>query len=71
MFCALVYVVANPRVQFEKSLPEETDLRLVESVERNTKRYIDVFSQAVDAVMPKETKEITYASSRRYVDATN
>ncbi|EAU34895.1 DNA replication licensing factor mcm7 [Aspergillus terreus NIH2624] len=27
---------------------------------RNTKRYIDVFSQAVDAVMPKETKELTF-----------
>lgn len=46
-------------LQYEKSLPEEVDLKLVESVQRNTKRYIDVFSQAVDAVMPKETKELT------------
>lgn len=47
-------------MQFEKSLPEETDLKLVESVQRNTYRYIDVLSQAVDAIMPKETKEMTY-----------
>lgn len=50
-------------VQFEKSLPEDTNLRLVESVQKNTKRYIDVFSQAVDAVMPRETKEMTYAAA--------
>lgn len=48
------------RIQFEKSLPEETDLKLVESVQKNTYRYIDVLSRAVDEVMPKETKEITY-----------
>lgn len=47
-------------VQFEKSLPEEPKLKLVDTVQRNTYRYIDIFSQAVDAVMPKETKEITY-----------
>lgn len=47
--------------QFEKALPDEQqDLKLVESIQRNAKRYIDVFSQAVDAVMPKETKDITY-----------
>jgi DNA replication licensing factor MCM7 len=32
-------------------------------VQKNTKRYVDVVSQAVDAVMPKETKEITYATA--------
>ena len=47
-------------VQFEKSLPEEPQLRLVESVQKNTYRYLDVCAQAVDAVMPKETKEVTY-----------
>ncbi|KAJ5368509.1 DNA replication licensing factor MCM7 [Penicillium cataractarum] len=46
---------------FENALPEEQqNLKLVESIQKNTKRYIDVFSQAVDAVMPKETKEITF-----------
>lgn len=46
--------------QFEKALPEEQqNLKLVESIQKNTKRYIDVVSQAVDAVMPKETKDVT------------
>ncbi|KAJ5666199.1 DNA replication licensing factor MCM7 [Penicillium maclennaniae] len=43
---------------FERALPEEQqNLNLVGSIQKNTKRYIDVFSQAVDAVMPKETKD--------------
>lgn len=47
-------------LQFEKALPEEQqNLKLVDSIQKNTKRYIDVFSQAVDAVMPKETKDVT------------
>lgn len=37
-------------------------MKLVESIEKNTKRYIDVFSQAVDAVLPKETKDVTYVT---------
>ncbi|KAJ5725599.1 DNA replication licensing factor MCM7 [Penicillium malachiteum] len=46
---------------FEKALPEEQqDMKLVESIQKNTKRYIDVFSQAVDAIMPKETKDVTF-----------
>ncbi|KAJ5569769.1 DNA replication licensing factor MCM7 [Penicillium hispanicum] len=46
---------------FEKALPEEQqNLKLVESIQRNAKRYIDVFSQAVDAIMPKETKDVTF-----------
>lgn len=34
--------------------------RLVDSIERNAKHYIDILSQAVDKVMPKETKELTF-----------
>ncbi|KKK12390.1 hypothetical protein P175DRAFT_0505311 [Aspergillus ochraceoroseus IBT 24754] len=45
---------------YEKSLPEDSELKLVQSVQKNTKRYIEVFSQAADAIMPKETKEITF-----------
>ncbi|OJJ46640.1 hypothetical protein ASPZODRAFT_66081 [Penicilliopsis zonata CBS 506.65] len=45
---------------FEKSLPEDSELKLVESIQKNTRRYLDVFSDAVDRVMPKETKEITF-----------
>jgi DNA replication licensing factor MCM7 len=36
---------------------------LVESIEKNTKRYIDVISQAVDNIMPKETKDVTYVEA--------
>ncbi|KAJ5814325.1 DNA replication licensing factor MCM7 [Penicillium pulvis] len=46
---------------FEKSFPEDQQtLKLVESVQKNTKRYIDVFSQAVDAMMPAGTKDISF-----------
>ncbi|KAJ5604775.1 hypothetical protein N7510_009929 [Penicillium lagena] len=46
---------------FEKALPDEQqDLKLVDSIQKNTKRYIDVLSQAVDEVMPKETKDVTF-----------
>lgn len=34
-------------------------LRLVESVERNAKHYIELLSLAVDKVIPRETREIT------------
>jgi len=37
-------------------------LKLVESIQKNTKRYIDVFSQAVDAMMPAVTKDISYVA---------
>ena len=46
-------------MQYEKSFGENMGLRLVDSIERNAKHYIDILSQAVDKVMPKETKEIT------------
>ena len=44
---------------YEKSLGDEIDLKLVESIERNARRYIDILSEAVDKVMPKETREIS------------
>ncbi|CBF70403.1 hypothetical protein AN5992.2 [Aspergillus nidulans FGSC A4] len=55
-----VLVELDDLVNYERSLPEEVDLKLAQSVQRNTKRYIEVMSQAVDAVMPKETKEISF-----------
>ncbi|TPR09892.1 hypothetical protein CAN33_0053740 [Aspergillus niger] len=45
---------------YEKGLSEDEDLRLVDSVQKNTYHYIDLFSRAVDALMPKESKEITF-----------
>ena len=48
-------------LQYEKAIGEDQNLKLVESITNNTKHYIDIFSDAVDKVMPKESKEITYA----------
>ena len=46
--------------QYEKSLDEmDGGLKLVESIEKNAKHYIDILSQAVDKVMPKETRQIS------------
>lgn len=38
---------------------DEQNLKLVESITNNTLHYTDIFSEAVDRVMPKESKEIT------------
>ncbi|KAI9870686.1 MAG: Mcm2-7 hexameric complex component, partial [Pleopsidium flavum] len=45
---------------YEKGLGDDIGLRLVESIERNAKHYIDILSQAVDKVMPKETREVSF-----------
>lgn len=37
----------------------DPSLKLVESIERNAKHYIDILSQAVDKAMPRETQEIS------------
>jgi len=51
---------ANPRpLQYERSLGDEHNLKLVESITNNTKHYVDIFSEAVDKVMPKESREIS------------
>ncbi|KAL4927634.1 DNA replication licensing factor MCM7 [Aspergillus undulatus] len=55
-----VLIELDDIVTYEKSLPEEVDLKLAQSVQKNTKRYVEILSRAVDAVMPKETKEITF-----------
>ncbi|OOF96527.1 hypothetical protein ASPCADRAFT_206703 [Aspergillus carbonarius ITEM 5010] len=46
---------------YEKGLSDDDqDLRLVENVQKNTYHYIDLFSRAVDDLMPKESKDITF-----------
>ncbi|KAI9796313.1 MAG: Mcm2-7 hexameric complex component [Piccolia ochrophora] len=46
---------------YEKAVPSQDDpLNLVSSIERNTKHYIDVFSQAVDRVMPKPSRDVSF-----------
>ncbi|KIW26387.1 uncharacterized protein PV07_09486 [Cladophialophora immunda] len=46
--------------EFEESLGDDMNLRLVESVTNNTKHYVDLFSDAVDKIMPKASKEISF-----------
>lgn len=43
--------------QYEKSLGDEADFKLVSSIEKNAFHYIDVFSRAVDKVMPEPVAE--------------
>lgn len=45
---------------FEDSLGNEVNLKLVESIMKNTKHYVELFSYAVDKLMPKESKDITF-----------
>lgn len=47
--------------KYEKGQTDNDDipLDLVESIERNTKHYIEIFSRAADKVMPRETKEVS------------
>jgi DNA replication licensing factor MCM7 len=46
--------------QYEKAAgDDDLSLKLVGSIEQNTKHYVDIFSSAVDKVMPKETRAMT------------
>ena len=47
-------------MQYEKGLNEEFNLKLVDSIEANANHYLEILSRAVDKVMPRETKEITF-----------
>lgn len=42
---------------YEKSLGDEADFKLVSSIEKNAFHYIEVFSRAVDKVMPESVAE--------------
>jgi DNA replication licensing factor MCM7 len=46
--------------QFEESLGTDSNLKLVDSVLNNTKHYVDIFSDAVDKIIPKPSKDITF-----------
>lgn len=50
--------------QYERSLGDEHNLKLVESITNNTKHYVDIFSEAVDKMMPKESREVSYVEGR-------
>ncbi|OJK03681.1 hypothetical protein ASPACDRAFT_21902 [Aspergillus aculeatus ATCC 16872] len=55
-----ILVELDDLATYEKSLSDDTDLRLVESVQKNTHHYIELFSRAIDDLMPKESKDITF-----------
>lgn len=37
-------------------------LKLVKSIEENTKHYVEILSRAIDDCMPAPTSEVTYVS---------
>jgi DNA replication licensing factor MCM7 len=45
-------------LKFEKTLDDEEPLNLVAHIERNAFRYIEIFSRAVDKVMPPSRKDL-------------
>ncbi len=47
-------------LQWEKD--NDNSMRLVDSIELNTKHYVDVMSKAVDAVMPAPSSDIRWVS---------
>jgi DNA replication licensing factor MCM7 len=44
--------------QFEDSLDE--DINLVQSIEKNTKHYVELMSQAIDKLIPLPSEDVTY-----------
>ena len=49
--------------KYEKSASDdEHQYKLIESIERNAHHYIEIFSRAVDKVLPPPTREPKYAS---------
>lgn len=45
-----------------KAQPEGPDSQLVERVEGNCQRYVDVFSVAIDEIMPQPSRDISFKS---------
>lgn len=39
-------------------------LKLVKSIEENTKHYVEILSRAIDDCMPQPTSEVTYVTHR-------
>lgn len=47
-------------IKWESQNEEEEPLRLVYSIEMNTKHYVDIMSRAVDNVMPQPSLDVRY-----------
>lgn len=55
-----ILIDLNDLEAYEKSLGEEANFKLVSSIEQNAHHYIEIFSRAVDKVMPEPEKEPTF-----------
>ncbi|KAK2750186.1 Mcm2-7 hexameric complex component [Myotisia sp. PD_48] len=49
--------------KFAQSLPQGPIANIADTITNNAKRYIFVFSEAIDELMPKETKDLTFKDS--------
>ncbi|KAF1965020.1 minichromosome maintenance protein 7 [Bimuria novae-zelandiae CBS 107.79] len=55
-----VLIDLNDLDTWEKAVDPERQLKLVESIERNCHHYIEIFSRAVDKVLPQPTQEPSF-----------
>lgn len=46
--------------EYEKTLPEDSQLQLVASIEKNAHHYIEIFSRAVDNALPRPVQETSF-----------
>lgn len=51
---------ADSPAQYEQDQDANERLKLVESVEKNTKHYVEILSRAVDKLMPQPNEDITF-----------
>lgn len=64
LFRACNGVLANYQ-QYEKSLDEPSDrpkLKLVSSIEKNAKHYVEIFSRAIDESLPTPSEDMSFKS---------
>lgn len=52
-----IVIDLNDLDAWEKTIPE-ADYKLIESIERNAYHYLEIFSRAVDAVMPQPSRDL-------------
>ena len=46
--------------EYEKTLPEDSQLQLVASIEKNAHHYLEIFSRAVDNALPRPVQETSF-----------
>jgi hypothetical protein len=66
MFATIIshdHCIAKHFIQWEAANGD--DLKLVESIETNTKHYVEILSRAVDEAMPQPDADVSYVRSAR------